>query len=514
MSDWTAGYVADVGYTFGTYAELNPQRIKLAFLMAGLVPPENGTACELGFGQGMSVNIHAAASVTEWHGTDFNPSQAGFARELAAASGANLHLNDQAFSEFCLRTDLPEFDFIGLHGIFSWISDENRRIIVDFVRRKLKVGGVLYISYNTQPGWAGMAPVRDLLTEHANVMGAAGSGSLARVDQSFNFVERLFATDPLFVRANPNAKLRFEKAKEQNRAYLAHEYFNRDWVPIGFAHMARWLEPAKLTYACSAHYHDHIDAINLSPEQQKLVAEIGDTHFAQTVRDFIVNQTFRRDYWVRGARRLSPLDQEERLNACRIVMLTSREQVALKITSPRGDVTLQETVYGPLLDMLADQGTHTIGELSERGAREHQVNKLQVLQAVFILAGSGKVAVLQDDDVIARAAPQAQKLNLHLCTLAKSSTDFHEFALPATGGSMTVDRFQQLFTLARAQSGKDDVEAWASFAASVLARQGQRIVIDGKPVESDEMQLRELTKRAVQFRDHTLPMLRKLGAVA
>ncbi len=66
MSDWTAGYVADIGYTFGYYPELNPQRIKLLFLNAGLVAPAFGTACELGFGQGLSANVHAAASVTSW----------------------------------------------------------------------------------------------------------------------------------------------------------------------------------------------------------------------------------------------------------------------------------------------------------------------------------------------------------------------------------------------------------------------------------------------------------------
>lgn len=75
MSDWTAGYVADIGYTYGYYTELNPLRVKLAFLNAGLALPEFGTACELGFGQGLSANIHAAASITQWHGTDFNPSQ-------------------------------------------------------------------------------------------------------------------------------------------------------------------------------------------------------------------------------------------------------------------------------------------------------------------------------------------------------------------------------------------------------------------------------------------------------
>ena len=171
MTDWTSGYVADIGYTYGYYAELNPARVKLALLNAGLAFPDMGTACELGFGQGVSANFHAAASLTSWHGTDFNPSQAGFAQELARMSGSGAQLFDEAFDAFCAR-DLPDFDYIGLHGIWSWISDANRAVIVDFVRRKLKVGGVLYISYNTLPGWGAFAPMRHLLTQHAEVVGA------------------------------------------------------------------------------------------------------------------------------------------------------------------------------------------------------------------------------------------------------------------------------------------------------------------------------------------------------
>ena len=30
MSDWTDGYVAEIGYTYGYFNELNPQRLKLA----------------------------------------------------------------------------------------------------------------------------------------------------------------------------------------------------------------------------------------------------------------------------------------------------------------------------------------------------------------------------------------------------------------------------------------------------------------------------------------------------
>jgi|GEM_PF-6017078 hypothetical protein len=42
MTDWTAGYVADIGYTFGYYTELNPLRLQLAFLNAGLVASATG----------------------------------------------------------------------------------------------------------------------------------------------------------------------------------------------------------------------------------------------------------------------------------------------------------------------------------------------------------------------------------------------------------------------------------------------------------------------------------------
>ena len=49
MTDWTSGYVADIGYTYGYYTQLSPLRIRLAFLNAGLVAPDVTSACELGF---------------------------------------------------------------------------------------------------------------------------------------------------------------------------------------------------------------------------------------------------------------------------------------------------------------------------------------------------------------------------------------------------------------------------------------------------------------------------------
>jgi hypothetical protein len=54
MTDWTADYVADIGYTYGYYTESNPLRVELASLDAGFVCLKFGTACELGFVQRVS----------------------------------------------------------------------------------------------------------------------------------------------------------------------------------------------------------------------------------------------------------------------------------------------------------------------------------------------------------------------------------------------------------------------------------------------------------------------------
>ena len=331
MSDWTAGYVADIGYTFGYYTELNPTRLKLAFLNQGLVFPEVGAACELGFGQGMSTNLQAAASVSKWYGTDFNPSQAACAQEFATLSGTNAQVFDESFEEFAKRADLPDFDFIGLHGIWSWISDENREIIVDFIRKKLKVGGVLYISYNTLPGWAAFAPMRHLMTEHAEIIGSEGRGIVSRINDAIEFADKLLETNPAFSRANPLVGERIKKLKDQNRHYLAHEYFNKDWHPMHFSTMAEWLESAKVSYACSANYLEHIDAINMTPEQQAFLEEIPDVMFRESVRDFVINQQFRKDYWVKGPRKLSSLDRFEALRAQRVILTTLRSDVSLKV---------------------------------------------------------------------------------------------------------------------------------------------------------------------------------------
>ena len=505
MSDWTGGYVTDIGYTYGYYPELNPVRVKLAFLHNGLMFPHFGTACELGFGQGVSTNIHAAASATRWYGTDFHPSQAGFARELADASGADVHLYDEAFADFANRPDVPEFDYIGLHGLWSWISDGNREVIVDFIRRKLKVGGVLYASYNTFPGLSAFAPMRHLMTQHAEIIGAQGHGIVKRIDGALAFAEKLLATNPAYVRANSQIAEKFIKMKGQNRHYLAHEYFNRDWHPVHFATMAKALASAKVSYACSAHYPDHLDALNLRGEQRAFLHSVPDPMLRETVRDFMVNQSFRRDYWVKAPHKLSPLEQVEALRAERVVLAGHRPQ---SIVGALGEATTSDAINSPILDLLADHKAWTLSQI-ESGVRDKGVTFPQVVNAAMVLIGSGRVVAAQDDSVVAKARGQADRLNAHLNNRARSDNDVEYLASPITGGAIPVGRIEQLFLLAVRQGMKQPAE-WAQTAWQIFGAQGQKFVKDGKVIEAAEENLAELTSEASNFADQKLPILKAL----
>jgi len=515
MSDWSAGYVSEIDYTFGYYNELNPLRIKIAFLNNGLVFPEVGTACELGFGQGLSTNINAAANVTEWWGTDFNPTQASCAQEFARISGAKARLFDESFEDFFNRADLPEFDYIGLHGIWSWISDANRHSIVEFINRKLKVGGVLYISYNTLPGWAAFAPMRHLLSEHAEVIGAKGRGFISRIDDALVFADKLMSINPAYARANPLIGERVKKLSEQNRHYLAHEYFNRDWHPMHFATLGDWLKDAKINYACSANYLEHVDPINLNDEQEKFLNEIQDPMFRESVRDFIINQQFRKDYWIKGPRKLSDLERNELIGEQCVVLTCPREDVVLKVNGAIGEATMHAAVYEPILKVLEDNQIRSIAEIAE-AVKQNEIPFAQVVQAVMILIGANFLnpaqKPAQNRDQASDVKAQCDRINHAIMRKARTSADMSYLASPVTGGGIIVGRFHQLFMLA-IRSGLNTCEEWADFVWKILDAQGQRLLEAGKPMESPEDNIRQLVHLANEFKTKNLRVYSALQIV-
>lgn len=506
-SDWTAGYVADVAYTHGFYRDMTPSHLRFALLLKTFRPPEGAfTYCELGFGQGFGLNLLAAANPEgEFWGTDFNPSHAAGARLLGESAGAdNLHVFDRSFAEF-LASDLPDFDFICLHGVWTWVSDENRRLIVEFLHRRLKPGGVVYISYNTLPGWAGVMPLRELMTGHAAL---TSDPMLARIDRAVEFAGRVKNTQAGFFPANPLASARLDRLSKMNRNYLAHEYFNRDWRPFYFFEVARELAAAKLSYAGSANLTDHVDAVNLKPEAQQLLSEVTEPTYRETVRDFLTNQNFRRDLFVRGAPRLSAADQAERLMSVRATLLSGPEVVPLKRAFPVGELDLRADIYQPILAVLA-VGSCTLGELA-RHPTLAALGVARILQAITLLTALGNVSVTTGLDPEVDGATRRRRADrFNACVLDRSRLDdeMQWLASPFTAGGASTSILERLFLLGL-QRGEDP----PAFAHRIIWGKGQRLMRpDGTAFSNEAEMLEEGRQQWRRVEESLLPVWRRLG---
>ncbi len=511
-SSWSSGYVAEIDYTSGYYRELCPGLMDFALAYRGLggLPSRPLRYLELGFGQGLSINIHAAANSGEFWGTDFNPSHAARARSVALAAGSGAVLLDDSFADLSARPDLPEFDIIALHGIWSWISEENRRIVVDLIRRKLAVGGVVYLSYNCLPGWAPSMPLRHLMTLHAETAGSDAQGVLGRMDQAFRFTQQVIDSGAAYFRSNPSVVERLKHIVAQNRQYLAHEYFTRDWHPMHFSTVAEMLAEAKLTYAASANLLEHIDVLNFSAEAKKLLDGIDHPILRESVRDYVLNQQFRRDLYVKGARKLYPVERRERLLRQRFVLTVADRDVPSKVKVAAGEATLQENIYGAVVEVLAedDRRAKSAGELA-RSPRLKHLQPGQIVDALAVLVGAGSVHPAQEGEPAVKARTDA--LNAHLCNLARFGDEIGYLVSPLTGGGIPVPRIHQLFLLAMAEGRRSRAE-WAKYAWEAFAAQGQRLIKDGRTLESAEDNLAELAAQAEDFEAVRVPVLRALLA--
>ena len=463
---WNEGYFTDEGYTYSYSREINPVFLRYCLLLRGFATLESndGVHCELGFGQGVSINIHATANPGSFVGTDFHPGMAAHAIDLATAANNGARLYDDSFEQLLARNDLPQFDSISLHGIWTWVSRDNQKLIVEFARRHLKPGGMLYVSYNCFPGWSPSAPLRNLFSLHDRFANASARSD-ERIDAALEFSEALLAANPKYAAAAPSLGARLQSIKGQDRHYVAHEYFNRDWNCMYFADMVDALAPAKLDYATTAVPLDSVDPLNLSTEGMDFLETIEHPIMREQARDYFVNQHFRRDLYVRGATRLSAAERRARMLHSRFALLQSWETVAGSVTGPAGEATLQAEIYGPVLDALAAQNyaAKSMRQLLSETAMAYD----DLEQALAVLIGMGAVAPCQSEAAESQVSGRCAALNLQLCKRSLYGANIQTLASPVTGGGVTVSRFQQLFLISIKQ-GKQQPAEWAQLAWGVI----------------------------------------------
>ncbi len=139
---------------------------------------------------------------------------------------------------------------------------------------------------------------------------------------------------------------------------------------------------------------------------------------------------------------------------------------------------------------------------------EANISLPQLLEAITILCGKGALAPVGESN--RNIMEHCKRLDSVLENRARSSSEISFLASPVTGGGIQIDRFRQLFLLAR-KSGLRLPREWAQFAWDQLLAVNQKIIKEGKTLESPEENLAELNAMADEFAGSRLPILEKLG---
>ncbi|BAQ65189.1 class I SAM-dependent methyltransferase [Geminocystis sp. NIES-3709] len=502
---WNEGYVAEIKYTYGFYGELSPLKLALASVIKSIQAPNLNQIfnyCELGCGRGYTTNLLASAYPhAQFYANDFNPSHILEAKTLAEmANTKNVHFFDDSFAEF-INQDLPHFDFIVLHGIYSWISKENRQAIINFIRQKLKVGGLVYVSYNTLPGWSAVMPMQGLMLRHQK---RSSLPILEAIEEALNFTEQLLEANATYFVQNPVIKSRYEQLKQQNRHYLAHEYFNEEWNSFYFDEVAQELNEAKLNFVGSAHILDYIDILNLSTTAQTQLNNIKDPIYKEVVRDFFLNTQFRRDIFARGLLSLSAIDQTQIIQNIRYALIVHPNTIKLNHTFAVGDVTLQAEVYEPICHLLA-KSPLTMKELHDHPTVNH-ITLNNLFQALMVLTGIGYIHPAVDDETYQKRKKSTDAFNYAVIQRASITDEMGYLASPLIGTGVAVTVIEQLLLLAKSKN-QDGVK----FVWQLLFSQNKKLIKDNKTLETPEENIAHIESLAKDFYDDRFPTLQKLG---
>ncbi|MBE9124868.1 MULTISPECIES: class I SAM-dependent methyltransferase [unclassified Coleofasciculus] len=506
MQNWTHGYISDVSYDYSFFPELSPTSIAFNLLDGRCFPPglEKFTYCELGCGQGFTTNILAATNPQgEFWGMDFNPTHTAEAQRLAnAAQLKNIHFSDHSFAEF-IEADTPPFDFITLHGVYSWIGDENRRNIVNLLRQKLKVGGAVYISYNTLPGWSALMPLRELMLQSPS---KTGDSSLQRVEAGMAFAQQLHAMKARYFLENPTVKADLDAMAGDSRNYLAHEYFNQNWRPLYHSEVVEQLADAKLTFTISGDIDDQFYNFKLTDDQLNVLADIPDITRRETIRDFLFNTRFRRDLFVKGPVKLTALEQVELLSNFRFALIIDPEEMEYEVDLVGRPIKLDEPIYQPIISALAEQ-PRTLRELMGHTDLK-RLEFATILQALKILISTYHVTPALPAEEEDYRRETVIGLNRAILKRARFGADTQILASPVTASGIDISRPEQLFLLAYLR--KADL---VQFVWSILQVQGEKLIKEDQVLESPEANQAELKAQAQNFMEQRLPLFQRLGLI-
>jgi len=220
-------------YADDPYPSSHPGHIAAVATLAGLTPPpvERSRVLELGCARGGNlIPMAVALQDSEFVGIDSSAGQVAAARAVVDALGlANVTIHERDILE--LDADLGLFDYILCHGTYSWVRRPVQDKILEISAQCLAPAGLVYISYNTYPGWRLREVVRDLMCYRTR--------AYDRPDERALEARRIldFVADSAALWDRPYASLLREESeyvRGRTDSYLLHDHLEDVNEPVYF----------------------------------------------------------------------------------------------------------------------------------------------------------------------------------------------------------------------------------------------------------------------------------------
>ncbi len=381
----SSGYVSDVRYARNFIRETAPAWLDHVALVSGFEPPvrdRSFTWCDLGCGAGVTAGILAATHPAgAFHGIDAMPIHMEDARRLRRdAEIPNVHFHTASFSA-ATALDLPAFDYIVSHGIYTWVGPEARRAWLNFIDRHLKPNGFAYVSYNALPGRAADLPFQRLV----RTLGEKLPGDTnQRMTAALEVAASMMTLNPPAMTAGTLAQRCRDQAGSLDRSYLAHELMVQHWEPLWVTDVRAELASIGLRPAGSATLVQNYDRFMLGRAARDILDGIADPDARELARDVFVNQSFRRDVYIRGEQKSAEPDRSRRLMNSSFYLSVPPDSVEYNFSTPAGSVKFDNRAARHIVKELA-AGPRRLGDLA---AAEISAQDLLANAVALTAAGS------------------------------------------------------------------------------------------------------------------------------
>ncbi|HEY3909715.1 MAG TPA: class I SAM-dependent methyltransferase [Stellaceae bacterium] len=358
------GYVADIPYLRDFKPMLAPAWLDHVALVCGVSPPDRGDGfawCDLGCGQGVTAAILAGTHPRGlFHGIDAMPAHVEHARRLAAEAGiANLRLHAIDFAA-ASALDLPAFDYIVAHGVYSWIDREAQAALRRLIDRHLKPGGLVYVSCNAMPGWARDLPFQRVVRELGRTLPGDSAARFAAAADMMRMIAAAGA--PALASSMTLAELDAHP-QDYPPAYLVHEFMHAAWRPLYVTELRAAMAQIGLAPVGSATLGENHDRLVLTEPAREVLAGIADPDVRELIRDFFLDQRLRCDVFERGNRRLGAEERERRLSAGTYALARPAAGIRFSTPTPSGERPCDTATARAIIAALAN-GPSTLAGLA------------------------------------------------------------------------------------------------------------------------------------------------------